>query len=257
MFYCTKISKGKVVHKQQCLFVQRMAEHNKITFSTLEEAQENGYALCACCQRKTDLFFIERNEIKKLCRENNWIEFNRMNNTAQIITPFSEWKISVVPEKRKVFLCRKIIDGYSENIHFKSIIDCLNYIINLYEGKNENIEDKSNIRRGDIYYAELPFREKSCIQSGNRPVIIVSNNKANEFSSVIQVIPLTTKEKKPFPAHIPIEALGLDRKSIALVEQTMLIDKSTITYYVGRITDTNCLRKLNQALAIQFGLPEI
>lgn len=254
MFYCTKISRSKVVHKQQCQFVHRMAEHNKIIFSTLDEAQDNGYTLCSCCERKTDLFFIERNEIKKLCEENRWLELSRINNTADIVTPFSEWKISVIPGKRKVFLCKKMTDGYSESMNFKSIITCLNYIINLY---NRKFEDKRCIRRGDIYYAELPYKEKSCIQSGNRPVIIMSNDKANEHSSVIQVIPLTTKEKKPFPTHVPIQLFGLDKKSTALVEQTMLIDKSAITYYVGRITDNSCMRKLNHALAIQFGLSEL
>ena len=52
---------------------------------------------------------------------------------------------------------------------------------------------------GDIYYAVLPVIKGSQVQQGVRPVLIVSNNKANQYSPIITVIPLTSSvNKDPF-----------------------------------------------------------
>ena len=49
------------------------------------------------------------------------------------------------------------------------------------------------VRRGQVWYTELKdMGEESSIQKGHRPVIVVSNNKNNKFSSVIQVVSLTS-----------------------------------------------------------------
>ena len=48
------------------------------------------------------------------------------------------------------------------------------------------------IRRGDILWADLGMFPTTSVQGGVRPVIVVSNNKANTYSSVITVVPLTS-----------------------------------------------------------------
>ena len=40
------------------------------------------------------------------------------------------------------------------------------------------------IRRGDILWADLGMFPTTSVQGGVRPVIVVSNNKANTYSSV-------------------------------------------------------------------------
>lgn len=45
------------------------------------------------------------------------------------------------------------------------------------------------IRRGDILRVDLGVHPGCSIQSGIRPVVVVSNNKANDSSTVITVIP--------------------------------------------------------------------
>ena len=45
------------------------------------------------------------------------------------------------------------------------------------------------IRRGDILWADLGMFPTTSVQGGVRPVIVVSNNKANTYSSVITVVP--------------------------------------------------------------------
>lgn len=57
------------------------------------------------------------------------------------------------------------------------------------------------IRRGDILYADLGGQYQGSMQGGMRPVVVVSNNMANKHSSVITVVPLSTKifKKKNLP----------------------------------------------------------
>lgn len=47
------------------------------------------------------------------------------------------------------------------------------------------------IRRGDILYADLGVQYQGSMQGGMRPVVVVSNNRANRHSTVITVVPLS------------------------------------------------------------------
>ena len=64
------------------------------------------------------------------------------------------------------------------------------------------------------------------VQGGVRPVIVVSNNKANTYSSVITVVPLTSRiyKKRYLPTHVFIskyDMTGIRKGSLALAEQVM------------------------------------
>lgn len=61
-------------------------------------------------------------------------------------------------------------------------------------------------RRGDIYFVDFGKNTESNRQCGIRPALVVSNNRANENSPVITVIPLTARTyKRPhFPTHVLI-----------------------------------------------------
>ena len=45
-----------------------------------------------------------------------------------------------------------------------------------------------SIRRGDILYADLGVQYQGSLQGGMRPVVVVSNNRANKHSMVITVV---------------------------------------------------------------------
>ncbi len=69
---------------------------------------------------------------------------------------------------------------------------------------------------------------ESNLQCGIRPALVVSNNRANENSPVITVIPLTarTYKRTHFPTHVLIpktSGTGLARNSMALAEQVALL----------------------------------
>lgn len=54
------------------------------------------------------------------------------------------------------------------------------------------------IKRGDIWMVDFgpPEDDEDHLQHSIRPVVIVSNNRANEHSMVLHAVPLTSKNKK-------------------------------------------------------------
>jgi mRNA interferase MazF len=112
-----------------------------------------------------------------------------------------------------------------------------------------------NIKKGDIYLVNLGEGEGS-IQGKMRACIIVSNEKANTYSPVIHVVPLTSKTKRNLPTHVKIGMeTGLQQESVAMAEQARLIDKSMIIKKLGQI-DAITLDKVETSILIQFGLLE-
>ena len=96
------------------------------------------------------------------------------------------------------------------------------------------------IRRGDILWADLGMFPTTSVQGGVRPVIVVSNNKANTYSSVITVVPLTSRiyKKRYLPTHVFIskyDMTGIRNGSLALAEQVMSISTKCIIEKCGRV----------------------
>ena len=115
--------------------------------------------------------------------------------------------------------------------------------------------NKTKIRRGDIYYANLdPVIGSE--QGDRRPVLVVQNDDGNKYSPTIVVVPLTGNlRKNPLPTHVVIpKSNGLDRDSLVLVEQIRTIDRSRFDEYIGHINNGNIWRKIDKALEICVGL---
>lgn len=109
------------------------------------------------------------------------------------------------------------------------------------------------IKRGDIYYAFLPESFGS-VQKGTRPVVIVSNEFANEYSSVITVVPLTTSSKtNRLPTHVSIEPFEKLRLSIAMCEQITSISTEQLRDRVGHISETD-MTKIDYGVIMQMFL---
>ena len=62
------------------------------------------------------------------------------------------------------------------------------------------------MKRGEIYYIESTYRETGSEQRGGRPAVIVSNDKNNENSEVVEVVYMTTKPKNDLPTHVFIRS---------------------------------------------------
>ena len=116
------------------------------------------------------------------------------------------------------------------------------------------------IRRGDILWADLGMFPTTSVQGGVRPVIVVSNNKANTYSSVITEVPLTSRmyKKRYLPTHVFIskyDMTGIRKGSLALAEQVMSISTKCIIEKCGRVNKWSLDRVL-KAVRIQMGMEE-
>ena len=116
------------------------------------------------------------------------------------------------------------------------------------------------IKRGDIWLVDFgpPEGEDDHLQHSIRPVVIVSNDRANEHSMVLHGVPLTgkTKKKRFLPTHVFINAFqaeGLDRHSLALCEQLCSIQYRDLMRPVGKVSACQMM-KITLGMQIQLGM---
>lgn len=117
------------------------------------------------------------------------------------------------------------------------------------------MKNKTIPKFGDVYYAEL--KQDGHIQGGIRPVIIAQNNIGNQYSPIVNIIPMTSKiDKRKFPMHVCIEDVqGIMRKSIALVEQMRPINKEDLKgEKIAALGDAE-LRSIGKAIQEQYPFP--
>lgn len=116
-------------------------------------------------------------------------------------------------------------------------------------------------KRGDIWFARLGTHPHSSVQSGCRPVIVISNNIGNAHADTVNVLPLTRHMKKPdLPCHTeltPGEIIDTHQildTSMILAEQITTIGKNTLLNYVGKIADTAVMNRIDHTILTQLGL---
>ena len=112
-----------------------------------------------------------------------------------------------------------------------------------------------NIRRGDIYYADLSPVVGS-EQGGLRPVLIVQNDVGNKYSPTVIAAAITSKmSKAKLPTHIDVFAgqVGLAKDSVILLEQIRTIDKVRLKEKMGHLDDA-VMSEVNDAITVSFGL---
>ena len=81
-----------------------------------------------------------------------------------------------------------------------------------------------NVKRGDIYYADLSPVVGS-EQGGVRPVLIVQNDVGNKYSPTVIAAAITSQqEKSRLPTHISVNG-NQCKDSVVLLEQVRTIDK--------------------------------
>lgn len=107
--------------------------------------------------------------------------------------------------------------------------------------------------RGDIYFVDQAQPHFGSEQNSGRPAIIVSSDAGNRYSSVLEVVYLTTQPKKDLPTHVQIQATGVI--STALCEQIQSVDCRRIGRFCGRCSDDE-MQKINAALVASLGLAE-
>jgi mRNA interferase MazF len=115
--------------------------------------------------------------------------------------------------------------------------------------------DLRDIKRGDIYYVEM-CNATGSEQTGNRPAVVIQNDRGNLHSGTTIVAFITSKEnKRQLPTHVEItpSESGLPRYSTIMAEQICTVDKSRIKRWAGTLNE-EVMAKVNKAIGISIGI---
>ena len=121
----------------------------------------------------------------------------------------------------------------------------------------KDLDTNTNVKRGDIYFADLSPVVGS-EQGGVRPVLIVQNDVGNRHSPTVIAAAITSQiNKARLPTHIELTAssFGLTKDSVILLEQIRTIDKRRLLEKMGKL-DEGVMNRVDSALAVSFGLEE-
>ena len=112
-----------------------------------------------------------------------------------------------------------------------------------------------NIRRGGIYVASLdPVLGREI--SKTRPVVVVSNDKNNEFSGTVTILPLTSGNLEkiyPFEVLLPKGMANLPKDSKVKADQIRSVDRRRIVKHVGNLGKAE-MKKIDDAMRIHLEL---
>ena len=112
-----------------------------------------------------------------------------------------------------------------------------------------------NIKRGDIFYADLSPVVGS-EQGGIRPVLIVQNDVGNKYSPTVIAAAITSQQfKTKMPTHRCVNAsvCGLSKDSVVLLEQIRTLDKKRLKEKMGNLPETD-MDRIDNALSVSIGL---
>ena len=127
--------------------------------------------------------------------------------------------------------------------------------------KDTNNTVPTAVHRGDIFFADLGTHSGTSVQSGYRPVLVISNNKGNAHSETITVMPMTGSFKRTdLPCHTALKPEQIkDRqcsfsKTTILAEQITTISKSALKSYVGKVDSADVMGSIEHSLFVHLGL---
>lgn len=112
-----------------------------------------------------------------------------------------------------------------------------------------------NIKRGEIYLVALdPIIGREI--SKTRPAVIVSNDKSNEFSGTVTILPITSKNVQktyPFEVFLAKATGNLPKDSKVKADQIRTLDKSRIVKFIGKLEKRE-MEEIDRAVKIHLAL---
>lgn len=109
-------------------------------------------------------------------------------------------------------------------------------------------------KRGQIWWYSDSTNYDGHVQGGTRPIIIISNDIANEKEQVLIGMPCTTAEKPPIPCNTIFTMNG--NVNTALGTNIRSINPTRLTEYIG-ICDDELMQKIDECIKISLGLVDI
>ena len=112
-------------------------------------------------------------------------------------------------------------------------------------------------KRGEIWQVSLEPVEGHEIGK-TRPVLVISNDKNNEYSPTVTLIPISASIEKiyPFEVFISGEDSGLPLDSKIKCNQIRTVDKLRLLKLVGGIS-IEIIKKVEEALLIHIGISKM
>ena len=121
--------------------------------------------------------------------------------------------------------------------------------------ENKKKTQSFNVRRGDIFFADLGEGIGS-EQNGVRPVLVLQNDIGNRYSPTTIVALITSINKKmELPIHYEISSdlSNLPKDSTILLEQIRTIDKKRLLKKVSTL-DKDTLAEIDKKVLISLGI---
>jgi len=115
---------------------------------------------------------------------------------------------------------------------------------------------KNNIKRGEVYWVNLPLFDKSEKENirelqGRHPGLVISNDEQNKFSPLITILPLTSQVDKIYPFQVFSEIKG--KTGVILVDQIRTIDRKRFDGKLGEV-DMEMMEQIERALHLTLAL---
>lgn len=113
-----------------------------------------------------------------------------------------------------------------------------------------------NINRGDVFYV-YRTNNYGVEHTAGRPAVIVSTDRHNHTSQVVEVVYLTTQPQKSYPENIPCSATNAD--ATILCSQITTVDKDRLSRYITTLTPSEMKdveRGLFHSLGMEKYMPE-
>ena len=113
------------------------------------------------------------------------------------------------------------------------------------------------VNKWEIYFCNLdPVMGRE--QKGTRPVIVISTNAVNHNLPVSTVLPLSSvkPENKIYPTEIILDAkiTGLNKLSVAMLQQIRTVSHNRLFNFVGMITDEDTKNNILETCCNYFDL---
>ena len=106
--------------------------------------------------------------------------------------------------------------------------------------------------RGSIWWASLPQLQRSSVQGGYRPVVIVSSIAGCLSSDIVQICPITTRVK-PLSININIHPINKGLPNQVLTNQIMTIPKNLLSKPSGFLSKEE-MEQVEEGILLSLGI---
>lgn len=108
------------------------------------------------------------------------------------------------------------------------------------------------MNRGDVWWVNFDPSIGGEIQK-KRPAVIISNDRSNKYINRVQVVPLSSKTDKLYPAEVYVTFGG--KRGKALPSQIATVSKLRMLNRAGRLSKAD-FEEVERGVMVQLGLRE-